>query len=107
MNLYNNELYFINADNGKKISKVVGGTAKTIGGDQALGMNIYGDWIYYTNASDGSKLYKIKTDGTGKSKVSDDSAFHINIVGSWIFYQTYGAKEIYVIKNDGSIKYKL
>lgn len=107
MNLYNNELYFTNTDNGKKISKVVGGTAKTIGSDQALGMNIYGGWIYYTNASDGNKLYKIKTDGTGKSKVSDDSAFHINIVGSWIFYQTYGAKEIYVIKNDGSIKYKL
>jgi len=39
------------------------------GGEAAL----QGDWIYYSNGNDKLKIYKIKTDGTGESKLNDDS----------------------------------
>lgn len=108
LNKYNNYIYFSNYEDGNKIYRtMVGGTSQKICDDKTYGLNISDEWIYYTNASDGNKLYKIKVDGTNKQKLSDDSAFGINIVGDWVYYYTYGAKEVYVIKNDGSRKYKL
>ena len=52
-------------------------------------MNISNDWIYYSNGSDAGKLYKIKIDGTQKSKVSNDSISGISILGDFIYYNNY------------------
>ncbi len=71
-----------------------------------------GDWIYYCNFNDNRKLYKIKTDGTEKTKLNDDHSTYINVSGDWVYYTssssagTYGGK-IYKIKIDGSGKTKL
>ncbi|MBL4934272.1 DUF5050 domain-containing protein [Clostridium sp. YIM B02515] len=71
-----------------------------------------GDWIYYCNFSDNRKLYKIKTDGTEKTKLNDDHSTYINVLGDWVYYTsgssagTYGGK-LYKIKTDGSGKTKL
>ena len=69
----------------------------------------YIDWVYYCSGPYKSpyagELYKIKTDGTERTKVSDDSLSLINVVGDWIYYITQG--KIFKIKTDGTGKTKL
>ncbi|MCL1866505.1 MAG: DUF5050 domain-containing protein, partial [Oscillospiraceae bacterium] len=45
---------------------------------------VQGDWVYYSCISGG--IWKSRTDGTGKTRITDDSAFFINVVGDWIYY---------------------
>lgn len=80
---------------------------------------IQGDWIYYsTNIDyDYGSLYKIKTDGSEKTKVSDDNPSFINVVGDRIYYCNhtyvygdvgfYSQYNIYSIKTDGSDRKQL
>jgi len=75
---------------------------------------IQGDVIYYHNGGDNGKLYKIKTDGSGKQKLSDDKADYINVIGDWIYYiagrysNEYGGQvyddntKMYRMKTDGT-----
>lgn len=68
------------------------------------------DWIYYSNGSDGSKLYKIKMDGTNRTKLNDQMTYEINIIDSYIYYSTRDSKNIgsfFKIKTDGSDKQAL
>jgi len=65
-------------------------------------------WIYYRNSGDGNKLYKVKTDGTGKTKISDDSPIFINVVSDWIYYSNDNDDgKIYKIRTDGTERTKL
>jgi len=64
------------------------------------GLNVYGDWIYYENQSDGYKLYKIKTDGTDRTKLNNRSSAYVNIVDGWIYYASN--LSVYKMKLDGS-----
>lgn len=45
-----------------------------------------GEWIYFSNPSDGSKLYKMKEDGTSKTKLCNDAVYYISILDNWIYY---------------------
>ncbi len=71
---------------------------------------VSGDWIYYSNMSDGGNLYKIKTDGTRRTKLNDDFSCYINVVGDWIYYciysinSAYESMNVYKIKTDGTGK---
>lgn len=67
-----------------------------------------GSWIYYTDFSDNRGLFKIRADGTGKTKLNDEQyAKHINVVGDWIYYHLNFSAGIYKIRTDGSQKTKL
>ena len=81
----------------KKLQAAINTYGNTSGNIANLGIVAQqGDWIYYTN-SDGSNNYslnKVRTDGTGKTKINDDLAVYINVVGDWIYYTN----------NDGSNK---
>ncbi len=62
---------------------------------------------------DGSKLYKIRVDGSSRTKLSDqDEIADINIVGDWVFY-TRGLSvmsldsSVYMMKLDGSEQRKI
>lgn len=67
-----------------------------------------GEYMYFPNPSDNYKLYKIKVDGTGKTKVSDDSTYTLVLADNWIYYSNYsdGAK-LYKIKADGTNRTKI
>lgn len=39
------------------------------------------DWIYCTNVSDGFRPYKIKIDGTLRTRLSDKATFYLNVFG--------------------------
>jgi hypothetical protein len=46
----------------------------------------YDDWIIYSNQSDEAALYKMKSDGTTKTKLSSNRSGNIYIYGDWIYY---------------------
>jgi hypothetical protein len=66
-----------------------------------------GDWIYYTNYSDGYKLYRIRTDGSDRTKLNDDGSSCINVVGDWVYYNNGNDHKLYKIRTDGSDRTKL
>ena len=62
-----------------------------------------GDWIYYVNWDDNYCLYKIRTDGSNKTKVNNDSTGHFRIVGDWIYYEHRDDDWcLYRIRTDGT-----
>lgn len=60
-----------------------------------------GDWIYFCNEG----LYKIKTDGTGETLVSNNQVTYLNYFEDWIYYVDYSFNQgIYKIRLDGTDK---
>lgn len=78
--------------------------SEELNGRQEKGFAVYsGEWIYFCDPSDNDKIYKIKSDGTGKSKICDDSADSLLLTGRWIFYANKADKnKLYKITLDGS-----
>jgi len=71
-------------------------------------------WIYYQDNRDGEDLYKMKSDGTGQTKISDEIIGNYIVSGEWILYNTMLTAEVkqaggalYKMKTDGSEKVKL
>jgi len=63
-----------------------------------------GNWVYYSNWSDGSKLYKMKSDGTQKTKLSNQACVRIQVVGDWVYFI---ADALYRVKTDGTQETKI
>jgi len=74
-----------------------------------------GEWIYYryfsrpsgTIESETVSIYKIKTDGTGNTLLSDDYGSRLNLSGDWLFYHTSDENSSitwYMIRTDGTDK---
>ncbi|HEY9058967.1 MAG TPA: stalk domain-containing protein [Pseudobacteroides sp.] len=80
-----NQYFFIN-DKKNIIKKSFDGKKTNVGGDKANQILLHGDWIYYINETDGNNIYKIKTDGTSRSKLGDGKANEIEIAGESIYY---------------------
>ncbi|HHV98937.1 MAG TPA: DUF5050 domain-containing protein [Clostridiaceae bacterium] len=65
------------------------------------------EWIYYINYSDNGNLYRMKTDGSSKSKLSDDSLYTFVVYGDTIYYNNPSDRwKFYTIKTDGSNRRK-
>jgi RNA polymerase sigma factor (sigma-70 family) len=66
----------------------------------------HGGWIYYDKFDRGSTngaLYKIRTDGTSKTKLNSSGSEYINVVGDWIYYRNVSDNRyIYKIRTDGT-----
>ncbi len=76
--------------------------------DKRMHVNIVGDWIYYSNVSDGHKLYKVRIDGTEKTKLNNECSWYINVIGDWIYYSDWDdVRNLYKIRTDGTNKTKL
>lgn len=63
-----------------------------------------GDWIYYSNGGDGNSLYKVRSDGSGKTKLTSTPASNIQVCGDWIIFTNCGLKKI---KTDGTNEQKI
>lgn len=76
---------------------------------------VAGDWMYYNpnNSYDGpSYLYKMKLDGSGKTKLTNDNAGSINVVGDWVYYTVIDKSKnvhqgIYKVRTDGTERTKI
>lgn len=80
-------------------------TEEKISGDKADSINAYKGWIYYFNPNDGDKLYKMRADGTAKTRLNSQASYNINIIGNWIYYRSDG--KLFKIKTDGTGKSRL
>lgn len=71
-------------------------------------LNVDGDWIYYRGDDEGHCLYKMKIDGTEKTRLINTSASDIITWEEWIYFISYDddsyleSDMIYRIKKDGS-----
>ncbi|HYF75000.1 MAG TPA: DUF5050 domain-containing protein [Candidatus Nitrosocosmicus sp.] len=63
---------------------------------------VHGDWIYYSTPMEDMKLYRMKTDGTKKTKVYDVHADYKNIIGDWIYFSDFHTGNLCKIKLDGT-----
>ncbi|WP_353852916.1 DUF5050 domain-containing protein [Dehalobacter restrictus] len=63
-----------------------------------------GDWIYYGGNITNNlyNLFKIRSDGTGRIKLSNDYMTGIYIVDDWIYYTVAGYDKLYKMYKDGS-----
>ena len=61
-----------------------------------------GDWIYYSNESDTERLYKMKDDGSEKSRMYIAASDNINIIGNWIYYSNEAVGKLCKMKTDGT-----
>lgn len=66
------------------------------------------EWIYYSNENDVSRPYKVRSDGTGLTRLGMHSAVHMQVLGDWVYYcnpsLTGGA---FRTKTDGSVTEQL
>lgn len=111
----NNEIYFIKDETSGDLYKANSDWTRSYKIASSIYpqcINIVDDWIYYSNKREGG-IYKIKTDGTGKSKITEDKTESMNVVGEWIFYRNDSEGDyksngrLYKIKTDGSEKIKV
>jgi tetratricopeptide (TPR) repeat protein len=66
-----------------------------------------GDWIYYMDNED-FVLHKIRTDGTGRTRLCGDQSACLNVTGDVIYYRNYSdGGALYKIHTDGSGREKI
>ena len=64
---------------------------------------LHDGWIYFMNFTDNNFLYRIKTDGTGESRVVDDTAYGLNTDNNWLYYCNGNENgKVYKIMPDGT-----
>lgn len=65
------------------------------------------NWVYYVNRNNGDRIFKIRTDGSGHTKLNDEASGDINVSGGWIYYIHCRGCTLYKIRTDGSEQTKL
>lgn len=100
-------LYYAGGENGydwrlSKSSDKNLTNAERINQDYTDWVLYYDGWIYYRTASDDNCLYKIKPDGSGKTKLTDSKTARINIDNGKLYFRQNGA--FYEMNTDGSGK---
>jgi hypothetical protein len=65
---------------------------------------VKGEWIYYVTGLLVRSLYKVRTDGTGCTKIGACSACRMTIYKHWIFYVDYSTRKLCKMQIDGTNK---
>lgn len=96
-----------------RVKKDGSSKAKLVDG-MAMSINVVGEWVYYIGSgADESTLYKIKGDGSDKTKISVKSnnyimveSYETLVVGEWIYTNLYSKSDSRTvfcrIKTDGT-----
>ncbi|MFD1177976.1 DUF5050 domain-containing protein [Paenibacillus puldeungensis] len=107
MNIVGDYLYY-SGDGWKLIKQKLDGTDKQVLTNGAFHINVIGDEIYYTHGAgyqDGY-IHKMKTDGTGNTKLSNDHVSEMVVLGDSIYYTSFYQK-LFKIDLHGKSKTKL
>jgi len=76
--------------------------------DQSENLNVADGWIYYSNASDEYRPYKIRMDGTERTRITNDKILFMAVADGWIYYSNASDSEkLYRITTDGTGRTKL
>lgn len=61
------------------------------------------DWIYYINENERNSLFKIRTDGTGRTRLNNSDSTIIEIYGDWMYYHNNSDQsKVYRVRIDGT-----
>ncbi|HAG10266.1 MAG TPA: hypothetical protein DCK76_02500 [Desulfotomaculum sp.] len=108
INVTGDDIFYSGGD-GWNLTKIkTDGSGKTVLDTQAYHVNVINGWIYYTKGflQDG-KMYKMKTDGSNRTQISEDHISDLVATNNAIYYSSdYYGKSI-KINLDGSGKIKL
>lgn len=105
LTVIDNRIYYVNTKDYCVYSTDLNGKNRVrINSIKTLFMNINNGWIYFTNFNDNGRLYKIKTDGTGLTKLNNSDSGQFSVVGDWIYYSNSDDKDsnFYRVKKDGT-----
>lgn len=94
----------------RKITKfdLNGGNKTVLESDSVAFMTIAGEYIYYTNIDDNFNLYRIKKDGTNKTKILDNKLDYTAVISNQNeFFGVIGEYVYYINKNDNNKIYKV
>lgn len=93
----------------EEVKNKIGNTSANI--NNAGYAAVQGEWVYASYAPDNpayadkAELYKIKLDGTEKTKLLDYGVNNINVVGEWIYFRDlYNGHKLCKVKIDGTNK---
>ncbi|HOV24864.1 MAG TPA: stalk domain-containing protein [Pseudobacteroides sp.] len=78
--------YYISPNGGIESKNHDGSNIFKIARDKAYQIVMMGDYIYYINMDDNNTLYKVKTDGTSKTKLSNTGVYEIDTDNNSIYY---------------------
>ncbi|MGE5627062.1 MAG: DUF5050 domain-containing protein [Solirubrobacterales bacterium] len=119
-------IYYSNSSDYGSLYKIkTDGSMETkLSGDDINSMYVYGDWIYYNTKKsmedineakqkykesfmdkiEAGAVYKIKTDGSGRTKLTDTDwrTGNLKVFGDWVLCESNG--QLFKIKTDGSGK---
>lgn len=74
-----------------------------MGEDCGCCLNVVGDWVYYCNLSENDCIFKMRTDGSERTQVSDDNCKYMAVCGKWIVCASENEDDnLYKMKLDGS-----
>lgn len=64
---------------------------------------VINDWVYYINGDEGNSLFKIKVDGSGRTKLNNSDSNIIGVFKDWLYYHnnTHESK-VYRVRIDGT-----
>jgi len=85
------------------------GSGNTVGNIVNSGIVAESDgWIYYHNPSVAGHLYKMRVDGSDRTKLNEDESYYINVYRDWVYYCNGSDNgSLYKIRLDGSERTKL
>lgn len=74
---------------------------------------VQGEWVYFKNEKDNKKIYKMKNDGSSKTKVADYAPTRMMVSGDWIYFTHFREPisrenmfsikaDLYKVKTDGT-----
>lgn len=111
LNLYKNDIYYINVDD-QKIYRIKkdGSGINRISSDEAVSLIVDNGFVYYRNTGiedEDSAIFRMKLDGSDKKLLSQDVLTY-NIVGNYIYYSSRTSLgDVYRIKTDGTHREKV
>ncbi|MCX8128762.1 MAG: DUF5050 domain-containing protein [Clostridia bacterium] len=99
-------LFYSKEENNALVSMPLDGSeTKTVTQLETDSVLIGDGWIFYNNIADDSFLYKVKFDGSEKTKVASKSIYlnyNVKLAGDWIIYTDSFTGKLMRIKLDGS-----
>lgn len=116
LNLAGNSLVYIKWSNSRSVLDNTiyrldlgsGAAPRQLGSDPAENLCVAGDWVYYLNIADNYRMYKMKLDGSNRSKIADDQVIFMAVAGNTIYYSNYSdGQKLYAMGTDGSQRRKL
>jgi hypothetical protein len=97
LNIYEGWLYAIDTGDNRQIKKAPAEATSnddfvpfvladgTVLSDPVRALSVVDGWIYYVNI-DVHRIYRVRTDGTGRERLSNTNSRMPNVSGGWLYY---------------------